>query len=183
MDNEYRLVDSNLEFAGQIIKMYLDHIEMPDGTVHEREYVRHPGAVGIVPMLTDGSFLLVLQYRHPLGKEIWEIPAGKLDVGENPYDCAKRELEEETGLSGELEELAHFYTTPGYSDEEFHLFLASGLSDTKRLPPDDEIIAFKNINAADVLAMIRNGEIEDAKSICGLCLALLTSGQNHRAKH
>lgn len=172
-EREYKTIDSQTEFQGEIITVMFDRVLLPDGLIHNREYVRHPGAVGIVPVTEDMKALLVKQYRHATNAELWEIPAGKLDAGESPQGCAMRELEEETGLTGDLTPIGAFYTTPGYSDEMFYLYKATRLTGTHRLPHDEEIIEHKYIDLNDALKMIKDGIIADGKTICGLCLALL----------
>lgn len=173
MSNNYETVDSRIEFCGDIITLFYDKVLMPDGKIHPREYVSHPGAVGIVPVNEHRQVLLVKQYRHPTRSELWEIPAGKLDADESPEACALRELFEETGLTGSISSFGKFYTTPGYSDEIFYLFKAHDLSGDMALPDDDEIIEIKFIDIDSAVKMIKNHEIIDAKTICGLCLAIL----------
>lgn len=142
----------------------------------ELEILRHPGAAAVVPLHADGSVTLIRQYRHAAGGMIWEIPAGKLEPGEPPAECAARELEEEAGVGcAELRHLTTIFTTPGFTDEVIHLYLATGLSEVPARPEADEVIERHRLPAAQVLAMIRNGEITDGKSICALMLALLGS--------
>lgn len=172
-EEKYRIVHTQRKFDGKIIQVLLDEVKMPDGKVHQREVVRHKGAVGIVP-ITDGEVVLVRQYRHPTRESLLEIPAGKLSIGEDPKKCALRELEEETGhRAEELVTLAEFYTTPGYSNEYFYLYLAIPLrSGRMSLQGGEELdLEVLKVPLQDALDMISSGEIKDGKTIAGLCLA------------
>ncbi len=168
---KYETVASDTKFTGKIINTRVDMVRMPDGKIHEREIVEHNGAVGIVPITTNKEVILVKQYRHPAGGELWEIPAGKLTQKEDPLDCADRELKEETGYKGKLIKVAEFYTTPGYSNEYFYLYLAVDLRETRHKPSDDEILELANVSLEEAVEMICNAKIIDGKSIAGICLA------------
>ena len=138
---------------------------------HEREIVEHPGAVAIVAVDTDGMVALVRQLREAARKELLELPAGTLEEGEQPLDSARRELEEETGLTGGAwRELAAFYTTPGFCRERMHLFAAEGVESGPASPEADEQLEPIRWRVQDVAA--RLGEIEDAKTLAGLLLYL-----------
>ena len=138
---------------------------------HEREIVEHPGAVAIVAVDTDGMVALVRQRREAARKELLELPAGTLEEGEQPLDSARRELEEETGLTGGAwRELAAFYTTPGFCRERMHLFAAEGVESGPASPEEDEQLELIRWRVQDVAA--RLGEIEDAKTLAGLLLYL-----------
>jgi len=138
---------------------------------HEREIVEHPGAVAIVAVDTDGMVALVRQRREAARKELLELPAGTLEEGEQPLDSARRELEEETGLTGGAwRELAAFYTTPGFCRERMHLFAAEGVESGPASPEADEQLELIRWRVQDVAA--RLGEIEDAKTLAGLLLYL-----------
>jgi ADP-ribose pyrophosphatase len=156
-----------------VISVDLDRVRFPDGSIGELEMIRHPGASAIVA-LKSGQPIVVLirQYRYAADGFVWEVPAGKLDPGEAPEACARRELEEETGYrAGRLERLSTIYTTPGFTDEVIHLFLATELEvGTARHEPN-EFIELHEIPLADAIEMIDRGEIVDAKSICALTLA------------
>ncbi len=172
---DHRVIESRLEFSGRIFKVYVENLELPTGQVVERELVRHPGAVGMVPVTREGEVVLVRQYRHPTGEDLLEIPAGKLDVsGETPEECAYRELEEEIGYrTDRLVKLAEFYNSPGYSDEYFYLYLAFDLKLSSTNPDADEFLEIERIDLNQSLELIYRGEIRDAKTIIGLLLARL----------
>jgi 8-oxo-dGTP pyrophosphatase MutT (NUDIX family) len=150
----------------------------PDGEVHEREIVRHPGAVAVVPLHDDGTVTLVTQYRAALDAEIVEIPAGLRDVeGEPEADTAGRELAEETGLAAErIEHLVDFHNSPGFSDEVVNVFVATGLHEVPqdRQGAEEEHMTVQRVPLADAVAMVRDGRITDAKTVIGL---LLVAGQ------
>lgn len=158
-------------FQGNLLKVKKDEVKLPDGRSAYREYIRHPGAVAVVPMLEDGRVVLVKQCRYPLDTVMWEIPAGKLDKGpgEDLLECAKRELSEETGYEAkEWEYLFPIATTPGFSDEIIHLFVAKGLTAHQQHTDDDEFIACKAFTMDEIKSMILSGIFFDAKSICAL---------------
>lgn len=174
MDKHLRetLVDSVPVFTGKVINLRVDSVQLPDGKKATREVVEHPGAVAVVPILADGSIILVKQYRHPVGETTWEIPAGKLDTKEAPDLCAHRELEEETGYQADnIRKLTTFFTTPGFTDEVMHLYVAHDLRKTAQNTDADEFIDVLSISRVDALAMIQSGEIKDAKSIIGILMA------------
>jgi len=139
--------------------------------------VRHPGASAVVPFLDpldipDPRVLLIRQYRYATNGYVYEIPAGRLDDGEAPRDCAARELREETGYSAaELTPLTTFYTTPGFTDERIHLFMASGLTEGDSSTESDEILDLAPVRLSKAMAMIAAGELIDGKSMIGVLLA------------
>lgn len=170
-DHGHRLLERKDIFEGSVIQVYLDKVRLPDGKVAERELVRHWGAVAMVALDDDGEVYLVRQYRHPVGKELVEIPAGKLREGEDPLSCAKRELMEEVGRSaGRWTKLAEFYTSPGFSDEVLHLYLARDLEEGVPQPDEGEFIEIVHFPLGEALKMVYSGEIEDAKTVAGLAL-------------
>jgi ADP-ribose diphosphatase len=138
---------------------------------HEREIVEHPGAVAVVAVARDGAVTLVRQRREAVLKLLLELPAGTLEDGETPLECARRELEEETGLTGgDWRELAAFYTTPGFCRERMHLFLAQGVEPGTARPEADEELEVVRLSGGELAAHL--GEIEDAKTLAGLLLYL-----------
>lgn len=158
---------------GRVGSFGIETVTLPNGHVSHLEILRHPGASAIVPLHADGTVTLIRQYRHAAGGMIWEVPAGKLDPGEDPAVCARRELEEETGVScGAVRHLTTIFTTPGFTDERIHLYVGTELGEVPARPEVDEIIERHRVPAAEALAMIRRGEITDAKSIIALMLAL-----------
>ncbi|MBC7113467.1 MAG: NUDIX hydrolase [Candidatus Methanomethyliales bacterium] len=173
MEGGEKVIRSELAFSGRLIKVRVDEVLLPSGRVAKREIVVHRGAVAIVGV--DGDRILMeRQYRHAAGKPMWEIPAGTLEEGEDPMECAKRELLEETGYTAEsMEEVMHFYVAVGYSTEVIHLFVATGLKKTKPSPEEDETIRTEMIPFDQVLRMVKSNEIEDAKTIIGIMMLLL----------
>jgi ADP-ribose diphosphatase len=172
--SDHEMLGSEQVFDGRIVKVFLDDVRLPDGRSARWERVTHPGAVGIVPLLADGSVLLVRQYRHPVRDVLLEIPAGKLDTGEPPWTTAQRELTEEVGMKAEeLFKIAEFYNSPGYSDEYFYLYLARELTEEQGQAEPDEFLEVERVRLSEALDMISTGAIKDAKSIIGLTLTLL----------
>lgn len=168
LDGAERVVRSELAFSGKLIKVRVDEVLLPSGRMVKREIVLHRGAVAILGVDGD-EILMERQYRHAASKFMWEIPAGTIEEGETPIECARRELVEETGYSAEtFEELIHFYVAVGYSTEVIHIFLANGLKRAKYSPEEDETIKIQMIPLDEVLRMIRENEIEDAKTIIGI---------------
>ena len=158
-------------YAGKVVNLRRDTVLLPNGKEATREVVEHPGAVAIVPVLPDGRVLMVRQFRHPVGRVLLEIPAGKLDSGEDPDECAMRELEEETGYrAGVIERKASIFTGPGFTDEVIHMYIAHELVPTTVNPDDDEFLEVRAYVPQDIRRMIREGLICDAKTISGLFL-------------
>lgn len=173
--DEIYVEGSNEEvFSGRLLKVQRDHVTLPNGNDTTREYIRHPGAVAIVPVLDDGRVVLVKQCRYPLGTLLWEIPAGKLDHGEaeDPDECAKRELSEETGYdAAHWQCLVSIATTPGFSDEIIHLYKAWGLQEYAQHTDEDEFIGVQAFSPEQLKRMIAEGELYDAKTLCALYAA------------
>jgi 8-oxo-dGTP pyrophosphatase MutT (NUDIX family) len=161
-------------YDGRIVHLRVERVALPNGQTVELELIRHKGASAVAAVDGKGRVTLIRQYRYAAGGYVWELPAGILsDDDETPVACAERELREETGLSArEWRPLGSIFTTPGFTDERIHLFLARGLKQGKHARDHDEVIAeVRTIPLADALAMIRRGEIVDGKTIAGLYLA------------
>ena len=157
---------------GRVFELYSENLTTDQGKTFSVEVIRHPGAAAIVPVDADGTVLLLSQYRHAVGRRIWEIPAGTLDPGETPEICARRELVEETGFSaGSWTKLGEITPVPGYSDERIHLYLASDLTAAEQSLDENEILDVHRFSFNDAIDMVHTGQIQDAKSICGLLLA------------
>jgi ADP-ribose pyrophosphatase len=162
-------------FEGRVVDFFRDTVRVVrDGEERESVYdlVHHPGATAVVPLFDDGSVALLHQFRYAVGGEIWEIPAGTLHRDEPFLECARRELEEEIGYrAGRWTPLARFYTSPGFCDEELHVFLAEDLSPGRVGPDPDEHLEVVRVPLAEALAWVESGRIVDAKSIVGLLRA------------
>lgn len=173
--DEIYVPGSNEEvFHGRLLRVQRDSVTLPNGARTTREYIRHVGAVAIVPLLDDGSVVLVKQCRYPLGTVLWEIPAGKLDHGaaEELLSCARRELSEETGYEAEhWQHLLSIATTPGFSDEIIHLYKAWGLRHFAQHPDEDEFISAQAFSPAELRRMAERGELYDGKTLCALYAA------------
>jgi len=157
---------------GRIVHLTIDTVTLPNGANVDLEVIRHPGASAVVPLDWNGEVLLVRQYRHAGGGYIYEVPAGKLDAGEPPEVCAARELIEEAGVeAGQLDRLGSILTTPGFTDEVIHLYLARDLARAPQKLEADEVLTIERVPFARALAMCVSGEIRDAKSMCALFLA------------
>jgi len=156
-------------FEGRIINVRVDTVELPNKKYSKREIVEHPGAVGIVAITEDEKIILVKQFRKPVEEVLLEIPAGKLESKEGPCECAIRELEEETGfVTNRVKKLLEFYTTPGFSNEIIHIYLAENLKPGKMNLDEDENIEIVTLSIEEVLDKIKAGEIKDAKTIIGV---------------
>ncbi|MBP3964393.1 NUDIX hydrolase [Paenibacillus lignilyticus] len=152
-------------FDGKIISLQVDTIELPDGKTATREIVRHPGAAAVLALIDD-KMLVVEQYRKPMEKFQIEIPAGKLDAGEDPMVAAARELEEETGYrAGKLRPLSAFYTSPGFADEKLYVYLAEDLVKGESAPDEDEFLAVEAITFEQAQQYMKEERISDAKTI------------------
>lgn len=173
-DTQPGQVASKRVYTGRIVHLDVDTVRYPDGSTGEIEMFRHPGASAVVPFLTDPSgedpqVLLIKQYRYATGGDLWEVPAGRLDPGEDPPVCARRELQEETGCTAErMERLTTIWTTPGFCDEQIHLFMATGLTRGEAHREKDEFLTLEPRPLSEALAMIERGEIRDGKTVSSL---------------
>ena len=157
-------------YEGRVIKVHVDTVELPDGNTSTREIVNHPGGVGILALDQEGNVLTVTQYRYAYQKPVLEIPAGKLERGEDPYQAALRELREETGaITGQLTPLGEVYPSPGFSDEIIRLYLARDLTWGETHPDEDEFLDVQRIPFSALLDQVLSGAIRDAKT----CIAVL----------
>lgn len=173
--DEVYVEGSNEEvFSGRLLKVQRDHVTLPNGNDTTREYIRHPGAVAVIPILEDGRIVLVKQCRYPLSTLLWEIPAGKLDHGENEAyeECARRELSEETGYEADnWQHIVSIATTPGFSDEIIHIYKAWNMKKYLQHTDEDEFIGVKAFTVSQLKKMIEDGELYDAKTLCALYAA------------
>lgn len=158
-----------------ILSLEVHDVRFPNGAERRLEVIHHPGAAAVVPVDEQGRVVLLRQLRYAAGRAtLWEIPAGKRGPGEAPEACARRELEEETGLTArELTPLVPIWMTPGFCDERIHLFLAEGLMPGRLAHEEDEVIEVHRLPLDEALRMIARGEVTDAKTICGLACAAL----------
>lgn len=171
--SQERTLRSERVYRGNLIGLRVDTVELPSGRRTKREIVEHGGCIAVVAIHADGRVLLVRQYRKAVEEALLEIPAGTLEAGEEPLDCARRELEEETGFAAdEWRKLGFFYTSPGFCTEGMHVYLATGLRPANRQPDEDEIIEVVPVPLSEAAALVASGEIHDAKSVAGLLMAL-----------
>jgi ADP-ribose pyrophosphatase len=170
-------IESQRAYTGKVISLDVDVVRFPDGSVGKLEMIRHPGASAVVPFLSDPhgddpQILLIRQYRYAAEDYLLEIPAGRLDTGEDPRDCALRELKEETGCSADqIDHLFTMYTTPGFTDEKIHLFMATGLVAGETKHEADEFLDLEPMLLSRALELVEAGEIKDAKTALGLLFA------------
>jgi ADP-ribose pyrophosphatase len=171
--SEARILNSRVVYSGGHIQVREDRIIEPAGHECSREIVVHPGAVCVVARPTPEEVILIRQYRHAASRDLVEIPAGTLHPGEDPRECAIRELEEEAGyLAANMVERGRFWTTPGFTTEFMYLYEAAGLTKTQIHPDEDEVIEVDIVSRTKALQMIDDGQIQDAKSILGLLRVL-----------
>lgn len=165
-------IQSTDVFDGNLLHVKKDTVELPNGHKTYREWIKHPGASAVIPYTAEGDIVMVRQYRYPIEQVTLEIPAGKLDFkGEDPLDCAKRELSEETGYAAQnYTKLMTIATTVGFSDEYIHIYLAEELTVGNMHPDDDEFINLVKLPLAKAVDMVYNGEIIDAKSVSAILM-------------
>ena len=162
-------ISGTVVYAGDFFKVYKDAVRLPDGSESTREFIRHPGAVLIVPLLDGGRVLLERQFRYPPGLEMVEVPAGKREAGEDPLETAKRELLEETGyVAADWKRIGMIRNAIGYSDEIIEMFVAKGLEKREAKLDAGEFLEVFDVKLEEAFEMIRDGRITDAKSVSAL---------------
>lgn len=176
MKNKDHLIEKELSseevYKGKLLHVFYDHARLPDGETSTREWIKHPGACAIVPIFENGDIMMIHQYRYPAKKIFLEVPAGKIDKGEDIQETARRELLEETGLTAsDFYNIGHFYPAIGYANEIIHIFLAMGLSSLKDNPDFDEFVELERMPFVKAEEMVYSGEIDDAKTICSILKA------------
>jgi len=166
---EITVLSSEVVYHGRVFDVRQDHLRLPNGNLAQIDMVEHRGAVTMIPVDSQGQIWFIRQYRHAIGKELLELPAGAAEAGESPLISAQRELREETGMAaGDLQEIGSFYLAPGYSNEFMHIFLAGDLH-AAPLPPDkDELLEIEKISAREAIHLAESGKLEDSKSLVAL---------------
>ena len=176
MMNDDKLIEKMIStenvFDGVLLHVKKDVVELPNGHQAPREWIKHPGASAVIPLLPDGNIILVKQFRYPINQVTLEIPAGKLDSeGEDPLVCAERELSEETGYTaGKIWKLAKIATTVGFSNEWIHIYAAKDLKSGKQHPDEDEFINYLKVPLQEAIKMVDEGKIFDSKSVIAIML-------------
>lgn len=169
MKNVEQTIKSDKVYQGKIINLRIDTVELPDQKYSKREIIEHPGAVAVIPITEDNKIVMVKQFRKSVEEYLLEVPAGKLEIGEEPLECAKRELLEETGYkSNNLEYLFKFYTSPGFCNETISIFVAKDLVMDIAQPDEDEYIEIEKYEIDELIEKISKEEIKDAKTITSI---------------
>ena len=169
MNLEEKTLDNSVVYDGKILKLVLKDVLLPNGKTAKREVVAHSGGVGVIALTKDDEILLVKQFRSPYEKTVIEIPAGKKEPGEDPLECGKRELLEETGFTAEkFIPLGELYPSPGYCGEIIHLFLATSLNKSNQNLDEDEFLTVLKIPFSEALDMVMSGEICDSKTMVAI---------------
>ncbi|SFP24850.1 NUDIX hydrolase [Salibacterium halotolerans] len=177
MDYEEKTLHKESIYNGKIIDVRVHDVELPDGRTGKREVVNHPGAVAVIAKTPSGSIIMVRQYRKALEKELFEIPAGKLEPGEDPELSAARELEEETGYRAEgLRKTASFYTSPGFADEIIHLYEAERVVEGQTSTDEDEFVELVEVSLEEAQQLIKEEKIHDAKTMYAVQHLMLGRG-------
>ena len=172
MDLTERTVSHTRPYEGILVRVDVDRVELPNGRTAPREVVRHAGGVAVLPLNEDGTVTVVRQYRYPFGQELVEIPAGKLEAGEQPRAGALRELGEEVGaVPGELVELGCIYPSPGFCDEVLYLYLARKLTYGACHPDEDEFLQLERIPLEQLTQQVMDGTVRDAKTVAAVLKA------------
>lgn len=171
MEHYEKTISSKEIYSGRVVKLRLDEVELENGNITTREVIHHSGGVAVLALDDDDNILFVRQFRYPYAEALLELPAGKLNEGEDAYSCGLRELEEETGYAaGTYEFMAKAYPTPGYTDEVLHLYTAGNLTRTKQHLDDDEFLTVERIPYKQAVEMCLNGEIKDAKTLIAILM-------------
>ncbi|OGS40875.1 MAG: hypothetical protein A2506_01560 [Elusimicrobia bacterium RIFOXYD12_FULL_66_9] len=164
-----RLYKKRTVYRGKSIDLRVDVVRLPNGKLATREFMDHPGAVGIVPFLDRDTVVMVRQYRHPVGEVTLELPAGKLDPGESVLTCLRRELKEETGYTArKIAPLLNYWPTPAFANEVLHLYIAEGLRAGRMSTDEDEFLRCVTVPFKKALEMVRRGQIQDSKTVVGI---------------
>lgn len=172
MELKEEMVSQETVYQGIIVNVRRDKAKLPDGRLTNREVVEHPGGVTILPVDEAGNCYMVRQFRYPFGRMMLEAPAGKLEYGEEHRSCAERELSEETGLrADELVYLGPCCTSPGFSTEVLHIYLALGLHQGESHPDEDEFLNVEKRSLSELVALAMSGEIDDGKTVVALLKA------------
>lgn len=172
MNKPFSLIESETTYRGRVFDVRRDHVRLPDGGDIHLDVVAHSGAVTVVPIDESGRVYLVRQYRHAVGEDLLEFPAGTLEEGEDPESCAARELREEVGMAGaDFRLIGTFYLAPGYSTEFMFVYLARNLSPSPLPGDEDEFLSVETMGIQDLYAMADRGDLKDAKSLAALHLA------------
>lgn len=162
-----KTIEQKRVYEGLIVNVRMDRAELPNGHIAKREVIEHPGGVTVAALTDERELLFVRQFRYPYGEEVLELPAGKIERGEIPGDCAIRELKEETGASpGKFIPMGVYYPTPGYCSERIHMFFASELSFEAACPDEDEFLTLERIPLSKAVDMAVSGELKDGKTMC-----------------
>jgi ADP-ribose pyrophosphatase len=169
MDNAPQRISRRSAYDGRILRVNLDRVALPNGREIDLEFIEHPGAAAVVPLHADGTITMIRQFRYATGGWLLEVPAGKLDPGEAPEDCARRETREEAGvLAGRLHALGPIWTTPGFTNERIWLFAATQLTPAPQELQADEVLEVLRMPLREALEMIERGEMPDVKSLAAL---------------
>ena len=167
-----KINSKHLVYQVDAFKLVEENITLDNGITTDVHILRHPGSAAIIPITEDDTIIMIRQYRHSIGGMIWEIPAGTRHSDEKPIDCAKRELREETGYTGQVwHNIGEVALAPGYSDESLHLFIAEHLEPSVQNLDKDEVLEVREIKFHEAVKMVYSGKIKDVKTICGLVMA------------
>jgi ADP-ribose pyrophosphatase len=172
--NEHKLLvektlTSKEVFNGKLLHVFYDEVRLPDGSTSTREWIKHPGACAVVPVFDNGDLMMIRQFRYPMKQVFWEVPAGKIDAGEQQDTTALRELKEEAGVSAnDFACIGHFYPGIGYSDEVIHIYVAWNLESVPQAVDEDEFVTRERLPFQKAVEMVHTGEINDGKTV--ICL-------------